>query len=670
MMALLLEMSLHEWLSSRAVGLKQLVNGVRQMAQLLENIQGQATVMAAVRDQFQVFQIRIEDLRLHLDATSQDLLAGKLTGAALERETTELDSQCQDLRNDVQTFIDGLTCRVPFIAQRDGTSHSTLPLVRPTLTSDVLELVSTQRISLDLPFELRCVDDAVRADSNSYVMRLSGELHNLDQKREYHHLAQLAKHLDSALSLTLGHIDDAAQEVATYRGSLSSALEQGGNTNTLQSLSKDFDDRSQHRRSNIARSFSPIRDLLHQIDSATGSQDKVVHDVLIPPRRRAVDNVEAIFDKWNDDVAAFKTQLLDATSLSLMGSEVDASLQDTLETISSLTKKLDSFRAQLSLIKTQGNEIGQLQSLWNDYEAFSGVDRPSITHSFSALRDLLHQMDSLLGSHSPIARDIMVLTRSLAMEKAESMFKTWADGMDSFTTHVLDAKHLAQLAHDVDDSLSSLLSDLDRVVRKTTSFKLSLSMIMEQDDKIESLHSLSNDFEMFSHKNSPMDEGLGQIRDILHQMDASIGDNVFRDTMCLARNRAVDDAQIRFNAWRDSMKTLGDQIFAARQSEAQRLEEQRKMWELAEKERMEPKESVEPREHDHEEADMGTLKSEEQGSVEQSPVEHTVTDEVLYNGYLATEKGEEDTFRSPFPPIISSKIPESPDEGEVETIYS
>jgi hypothetical protein len=571
-MAQSLEVSLHGWLSSRVLGLERLLESIQQMAQLLENIKGQAAVMASIRDQFEDVQIRTENLRIQFDAVTQDVLVGKLAGVALTNANAELNSSSQQLRNDVQTFIEGLTHRVVFVDRAESASHPQTKVVKARLTSSDLELAATQRIAIELPFELSSLDDDVRADSNSYVMRLSGELQNLDRKRDHLHLSQMARDLDAALSSTVNCVNGVVQEFMAYKHSLSSALEQGGGIETIQSLSKDFEEFSRINRQNIARSFSPVRDLLHQIDYASSSQDKSLRDGILLSRGRAVDDAEVKFNAWNEDVASFKEQLIDAGNLSRIGDDIDADLRNNVETINGVVEELRSFKAVLSSIKEQGNEKNRLRILQKDFEAFSQTNRSNITGSFSFVRELLGQMQS---TH-PAAQEIMVLTRNEAVAQAESMFNAWNEDMASFAMQILEAQHLSQLADDVDASLLSTLARVDHAVRKLASFELSLSAIMEQGYVVEPLRSLSSDFEVFSHGHSSIAYSLSPIRDVLRQMDVGLGpnDNALRETIYLARASAVGDAELKVNAWKEAMKSFDDRISEIRRAAEQRLEEE------------------------------------------------------------------------------------------------
>jgi hypothetical protein len=314
-MSSFLEPSLYEWLAQSFKGLTGLLESARQMTRLLEAIQKQAEVMGSIRSESEEIQIRIEDLRVQFDSAIQEVLTSEPT-SPLETTSMDLNANAQRINDAVQGFIDGLSQRVPFVSQRTIRSPAKRGFVKKRFSSQDLKLgVSLQQIPIELPFELSVLDDAVRHDSNSYAMTLSGELESLQQKGNHLRLAWMAKEVDGMLASTLENVNLASRELVSHRSLLSVVMEQDDVKEPLQSLSRDFEIDTQGHRLRIARSFSPIRDLLRRMDAAAGSRDPAVHEVIYLARVRAVDDAELKFNAWSADVETLRNQFLEAQRL-------------------------------------------------------------------------------------------------------------------------------------------------------------------------------------------------------------------------------------------------------------------------------------------------------------------------------------------------------------------
>jgi len=311
------EAPLTDWLSQSFMGLSTYLDNLKQMSRLLEAIQHQASVMEVVRQEVEDFQIRIEESKIRFDTGFQNTLGDGGHGMELVETEAILTDDAKELKDAVQYFMDGLSQRVPFVAQRDVPSQARPNFITKRFTSVDIKLgVSPQSAAIELPFDLTSLDDAVRADSNSYVMRLAGDLRSLDTKKDHYKLAQLAKELDSAVAATVDDIDGATRGLHSLKTPLSKVSEgsagDGRIIEQLQMLSQDIDDFSEANRARIARSFSPIRDLLRRMDAAPGCHDLTIHEPLYLARTRAVDDAELKFGAYNEGVASLKAEISDA----------------------------------------------------------------------------------------------------------------------------------------------------------------------------------------------------------------------------------------------------------------------------------------------------------------------------------------------------------------------
>ncbi|KAJ7638555.1 hypothetical protein FB45DRAFT_1054825 [Roridomyces roridus] len=282
---------LHDRLSRSSAGLKQLLGQVRQMADLLELVKSQANVMDGIRGEFSELQIRIDDLKMRVDDGIEGVLTEKLTPSELDAFDAELKAGVDGLRSEVKAFVDSLPRRVPFVSTTSRPATAQVNFVKRRFSSIDLKLAAFDgQQQVELPFDLQSLDDAVRADSNSYAMKLGGDLQTLEQRVSHFQLAQMAKNVDTSLS----------------------SVEQGDVSEPLAGLVKDIDSDCQAHHASIARSFSPIRELLRQMEAAPGAHDAAVHTSLYLARVRAVDDAEQRFTTWAGDVKSLINHVTEA----------------------------------------------------------------------------------------------------------------------------------------------------------------------------------------------------------------------------------------------------------------------------------------------------------------------------------------------------------------------
>ncbi|EGO01684.1 hypothetical protein SERLA73DRAFT_158900 [Serpula lacrymans var. lacrymans S7.3] len=305
-----LEAPLNDRLSRSLGGLYQRIDDVKHMVRLLESIRNQATRMASIRDEVHDLQIRTDDLKIRYESEIQDILSSQLSGDDLVKSQSNLQGDADIIRQAVQTFTDNLAQRVPFVAQVQFDRGSRATYVKRKFSSGNLSLgVIHTGASIELPFTLTSIDDAARADSNSYSMRLAGEMQSLDRKAEHFELARMAKEVDATLSSTTKDMRELAQELRTWRHTLYSTVQQVDISEALHSLADKVDKSSQMHRSRLSRSLSVSREVIRQMDSISFSKDQSVHDTLILARRRAVDDAVEKLTSWSDDVSTLKDEI-------------------------------------------------------------------------------------------------------------------------------------------------------------------------------------------------------------------------------------------------------------------------------------------------------------------------------------------------------------------------
>ncbi|KAJ7781519.1 hypothetical protein B0H16DRAFT_1498672 [Mycena metata] len=311
-----LEPSLNDRLLRSSASLKHFLEQVRQMASLLQAVKSQAAAMGAIREDFNDLQTRIDDLKMRVDTGIEEILAEKLVASDLSTFDGALTKDIDGLRSEVKAFTDSLPQRVSFVSDNSHPSTIATRFVKRRFSSIDLKLaVFDEHQSVELPFELQSLDDAVRADSNSYAMKLGGQLQTLEQRAAHFQLAQMAKDVDASLFSLVSDINDVAQQLSTFKtslGSLTATVGQNDITQPLADLQKDVEGVSQVRRTAIGRCFSPIRELLRRMEAAPGSRDPAVHETLYLARVRALDDTELRFRAWTDDVDSLTKQVADA----------------------------------------------------------------------------------------------------------------------------------------------------------------------------------------------------------------------------------------------------------------------------------------------------------------------------------------------------------------------
>jgi hypothetical protein len=303
-----LETPLYDWLSQTAIGLKGLWETVTKHMQLLESIRRQAAVMKDIHDEFNDLQIRIEDMKMCIQPYTDEILTDNISAGDIANIEVDLQAEVNSIQEDVKIFVNRLAQRVPFIrrqieAPRIDTLHKRF--------SSLDRKVGSPR-QMFFEFDLLSLDDAVRADSNSFAMRLNGQSESLTTATAHLRLARMAKEVDAVLSMTCDDINNVARELTKLKSSYTTIMSNGDVSEPLHYLINHLEDAIQPRQISISRSFSPIRALLKTMDAAPGAHDSAVREVLYIARRRAVSDAELRFTSLEEDLATFKDEILHA----------------------------------------------------------------------------------------------------------------------------------------------------------------------------------------------------------------------------------------------------------------------------------------------------------------------------------------------------------------------
>lgn len=309
-----LETPLNDWLSQTAAGLKGLWETVTKQIKLLESIQRQAVVMKDIHDDFNNLQICIEDMKMRIQTFTDAALTDRLSLRDIANIELDLQAEIDPIRKDVRGFVDCLPKRVLFIARHVEPPRIDTNVLHKRFSSVDLKVSSPHQKFFELSFELSSVDDAVRADSNSFAMRLDGQSESLAAAAAHFRLARIAKEVDSLLSTTVNDINHIARELANLKNSYAMIMTKGDVSHPLHDLMEGLEDAVMPHQRNISHSFSPIWDLVKAMDPAPGV-DSAVHEVLSITRRRALSDAELRFKTLEEDIALFRDEIIHAQQM-------------------------------------------------------------------------------------------------------------------------------------------------------------------------------------------------------------------------------------------------------------------------------------------------------------------------------------------------------------------
>ncbi|KAF8631269.1 hypothetical protein AX15_002595 [Amanita polypyramis BW_CC] len=304
-----LEAPLGDWLAKSILGLKNTFDAAKQLIEVLEAIQGQTTAMGTIRDECNDIQVSVEDLKLRLKSTIDDVLTSRLTDDDIAHNEDSFQAETTALESKVQSFVQGLLQRVPFIGRRPVSPNINSTFVKRRFSPlDPKIGLSQQRKEVELPFELNSLDDAVRADCNTYTVTLNGKVEGLLQLNAHLRLARMSKEVDNALKPLVDDISGIngslnAQKVCFANLSEIDKLEQ------INTLLEELEQLSNVHRARICRSLSFIREAVRRMQGSPGAQDAAVHESLLLSRVRAVDDAEFRLNNWFEDLNGFKDQV-------------------------------------------------------------------------------------------------------------------------------------------------------------------------------------------------------------------------------------------------------------------------------------------------------------------------------------------------------------------------
>jgi len=305
-LSVVLEPQVQTVLRRRFSDLQVSIDSSHQMLRLLGSIKDQTAAMNSVQESFHKLSVQIEDARIQCSALISVVVRPYSDDTANDTADFRMED-FESIQKDVTAFVDELSSRIPFIARHSRMSK------RSSLMSPISPMLNDPNGPVDIwsefSFDFASVDAAVRADSNSYAIRINGNLESLRQTVTHLGLARLAKRVDSALSSTLHDVNSLIQEFSSHNESYTNLKRHSSETIDHLKTVLEVLEISRSRRSSIARSLSPIRELLRRMDEISRPLPSFVRESLYQSRVNATDDTELRLNSWDDQLEVFKHEV-------------------------------------------------------------------------------------------------------------------------------------------------------------------------------------------------------------------------------------------------------------------------------------------------------------------------------------------------------------------------
>jgi len=302
--------ALRIYLIKRRDGLFTIFEHTQQIIQIADNVNKQALAMAAIRDETHDFQVRLEDAKIRFDTVAEQALEGSLSEDALERQ--DLVSDAMSIQAACHTFMDSLPHRVTFVSSvssntRLSNTSNTSPRRRFSSSVDLtLEALKSPPV-LESPLDLAHLDHVVRTDCNTFALQLATSVSSLQQKVANLDVVRDAHAVDLKLAALRESIVLVEGRHKALRETIFAIPDIPDSIDRLARAAGEFGPIFDTQRSEISRSFSPIRQLLHKMDVRCNESPSSRH--LCSSRSEALDEMEAKFHAWSDNTKALLSDI-------------------------------------------------------------------------------------------------------------------------------------------------------------------------------------------------------------------------------------------------------------------------------------------------------------------------------------------------------------------------
>ncbi len=304
--------SLRIYLIKRRDGLLALFEHTQQIIRLADRVNKQALAMTAIRDETHDFQVRLEDVKIRFEALAEQTLDGSLSEDDRDSSRRDLVSDATLIQVTCQTFMDSLPHRVTFVSSdssstRSSNTSNTTPRRRFSSSLDLtLEALESLPV-LEMPLDLAHLDHIVRTDCNAFALHLATSVSSLQQKVANLDVVRDAHAVDLKLTALRKSIVLADER---HKALCETVIAIPDTLDTIDRLARVAGEASpifDSQRSEISRSFSPIRQLLHQMDVMCSESPSSRR--LCSSRSEALDDIEAKFHAWSDSTKALLSDI-------------------------------------------------------------------------------------------------------------------------------------------------------------------------------------------------------------------------------------------------------------------------------------------------------------------------------------------------------------------------
>ncbi|TDL29453.1 hypothetical protein BD410DRAFT_823579 [Rickenella mellea] len=307
-----------EFMVSGSHGLEALFVDLRNMNRLWADIRQQATLMEQVREEFYALSARLDDTRRLCDQARLDVISESWDDAAVLVKENELLQTRAAIRADVETLMGSLPRRIMFVSRHDSRPRQTTPFKVPLPFQD-LHLERLGNLSaISQPFDTASLDRAVRSDSNTFAVRLAGDLSCLEVKGDLFIVSKWTREVDRQLAMITDDTARASHTLETQETSFRELASTVANSDpqnrehsaaTLVLKMIDLDDVSQAFRLRYVQATTNTRELFALMKSQTGVEDDAIATQLIRLRSEALESTERQADMLLGRFDAFKAEM-------------------------------------------------------------------------------------------------------------------------------------------------------------------------------------------------------------------------------------------------------------------------------------------------------------------------------------------------------------------------
>lgn len=303
--------ALRIYLIKRRDGLFTIFEHTQQIIQIADNVNKQALAMATIRDETHDFQVRLEDAKIRFDTVAEQALEGSLSEDALDVSRQDLVSDAMSIQAACQTFMDSLPHRVTFVSSvssntRLSKTSNTSPRRRFSSVDLTLEALKSPPV-LESPLDLAHLDHVVRTDCNTFTLQLATSVSSLQQKVANLDVVRDAHAVDLKLAALRESIVQVEGRHKALRETIFAIPDIPDSIDRLARAAGESGPIFDAQRSEISRSFSPIRQLLHKMDVRCNESPSSRH--LCSSRSEALDEMEAKFHAWSDNTKALLSDI-------------------------------------------------------------------------------------------------------------------------------------------------------------------------------------------------------------------------------------------------------------------------------------------------------------------------------------------------------------------------